>query len=911
MPPREDDEYGLEPAKKAGTAVADDDYGLEKAGGAAAASEEATEENLPGSTPQLRAAVNKGVAKMKPPTKFEQENPQMYDFPEKPRPMELQEYAGLPSRHVLGAIGEGIKGVVGSGLQGAYDITFGEPNKETGEIEHGPGGLIGLNAQGEFAPKERLAALTHKYISEPAAGEIEKAKTEPSDLASAGHTLAAAVPLVGPWAAHLGERAGAGDVTGAAGEAVGGVLGGEMMGHPIETAKAAGAIGKAGVRAGFDALGNPLGMGLEGHELLTKGVRPRARAQGWQDAIQSPGVQRAIIDANAQVPIKNVEDFHDAIDPMKQKLWKENVQPSIDRQGPKPVDMKPAADNIRGAITPEMRKFDPNGVAQLETLANQLDESRTVAEADRLQKYANSQLESYFGKYPSARRSAFATNPETMGWELARRGIREGLIKAMDEVGESEYAPGRSDYGHLITLEKELERKINPNERKAPTGLYNFLGSAAGLGALLTGHGPLAGAMYGFGKLAEHFNKPDVLIQRGIKNLNPPKAAPFTAPPPYFTPLEQFPETQGAHPPSTAPVQGPPVPPKPFALENLRPNQTAMWQQQVGAPPPLETGAPTAPYREPIGPEPAREGLPAPIQGEQQRFHLPETPEEAPLWNLRPINVPKNVGEPVAGPPAAPAAPEAPAPVHEGPLRPISQWEKLPDEAKDAIRTNNVATTNLARTGVEDLKVGDTFIDDKGEPRRIVNIKDGKIETADGSARTFAGEIDHRGELNSPRALLARGGMFIPGAGEGFTPEVPPIGGYEERVRKYEDEGLTRSDAQGVVDAENARKTEAKLGEEQKGLKLGKGEDLGPGLGTEHVITREGKRVGSVTVEPRPDGVLHVHWLGGEFTPADRGPLTSMLKGEYPDTERITYDRRRLGKEATAATTEPRKMRFK
>ena len=30
---------------------------------------------------------------------------------------------------------------------------------------------------------------------------------------------------------------------------------------------------------------------------------------------------------------------------------------------------------------------------------------------------------------------------------------------------------------------------------------------------------------------------------------------------------------------------------------------------------------------------------------------------------------------------------------------------------------------------------------------------------------------------------------------------------YEERVRKYEAEGLTRSDAQGVVDAEDIRAT--------------------------------------------------------------------------------------------------------
>src|SRR6266850_6932009 len=72
-----DDEYGLEPAKKAGTAVAEDEYGLEKTAGSTSTSEEEpTEENLAGSTERLRSAVSSGVAKMQPPTQFEKEHPQ-------------------------------------------------------------------------------------------------------------------------------------------------------------------------------------------------------------------------------------------------------------------------------------------------------------------------------------------------------------------------------------------------------------------------------------------------------------------------------------------------------------------------------------------------------------------------------------------------------------------------------------------------------------------------------------------------------------------------------------------------------------------------------------------------------------------------------------------------------------------
>ena len=69
-------------------------------------------------------------------------------------------------------------------------------------------------------------------------------------------------------------------------------------------------------------------------------------------------------------------------------------------------------------------------------------------------------------------------------------------------------------------------------------------------------------------------------------------------------------------------------------------------------------------------------------------------------------------------------------------------------------------TTEFA---ANELKQGDTFVDDKGEPRRVVEIKDGKIETADGTTRSYEGSIDSQTDLNSPKAQLARGGKFIEG----------------------------------------------------------------------------------------------------------------------------------------------------
>lgn len=494
----------------------------------------ATEENLPGLTPRLRAAVKSGVATMAPPTQFERERPQM------------PTWYGFTPGNVLSGAWRGAKGLVGSALQGAYDVGLGQVNPETGEIEHGAGGLIGLNTKGEFAPIERAKALGQKYITDPAVEQWNKAKEQSGQdhmLGAIGHAGAAALPLAGPWAASLGERAGTGDIGGATGEALGTLAAGELMAHPT-------AIGKGIKAAGgkvAETLHNPLNIGLSGEELITKSVRPRARATSWEQAIQSPGVQRAIAEYHADTPITSMTEFTDAIPEIKDTLWKEKVQPALDRQGPRAVDMKPVGEQIRAPITPEMREFHPEKVQGLEDLATKLERARTVEEADRLQKYANAQLESYYNKYPTGRRSAFATNPETMEWELARRGVRDQLLKTLEDAGETEIGDARKDYGNLTTIQKELERKVNVNARKSTMSLSRILGLISSV--------PTHGIGLVAGEVAHHFAQPDVLIRQGIKRLNPPEAPPFTAPQPFVppTPIQQIPRMTGEQVPLNLP----------------------------------------------------------------------------------------------------------------------------------------------------------------------------------------------------------------------------------------------------------------------------------------------------------------------------------------------------------------------
>lgn len=94
-----------------------------------------------------------------------------------------------------------------------------------------------------------------------------------------------------------------------------------------------------------------------------------------------------------------------------------------------------------------------------------------------------------------------------------------------------------------------------------------------------------------------------------------------------------------------------------------------------------------------------------------------------------------------------------------------------------------------------------------------------------------------------------------------------------------------------------------------KKLTLSPGEDLGLGMGSEHTITNpQGQRIGSAQIEMKPDGVAHVHWLGGDFSDYGRKDVMGAIQEAYPNAEKITYDRRRLAKGDAAATTQPRQM---
>lgn len=550
-----DDEYGLEKTQPATVPTKDDEYGLEVAAPSKAPPP------TPGLNPKQQQRANelaplKEKISQKTPFEKARENPEGF----------------------LSHLGQSAKDLIPDWKQVGITALEGP----AAPIIQGVQGLIG--AHQEFkAAKERGHGPGYS-------------------------TAAAANTMLGVNPERMEKAAEVGDTGGVLGEvAIPAAMAAIPEADRATGGKVSGAIGKIGSTA-VKKIGEPFHIGMSGEDLVTKGVRPRNSATGWNDAIQRPGVQRAIKEYHENSPIKSNEDFKEAIPEIKDKLWQDRVEAASGRQGARPVDLKPAAKAVRDVITPEMEKFEPKQAQELHDFADKLEDQTDVNGANRLLGYLNGKMESHFSKFPAARRSVLRTNPEVAGFDAAREAVRGQVLDTLEAAGETDVRDARKDYGALKTIEKEVERRPNIDARSKPFSLSRILGGLGAATAAVGGHPIAAPVVYGAGELINHLNKPDVMLRRGIERMNPEPA-------PAFTPPAKFVPPAKTAPPPLAAVQQTLGLPRPEAGPLFQIEQTPRLRPDVESP------------RTP------------PIQGEQVPLNLP--PENAPLFNINQTPAPK------------------------------------------------------------------------------------------------------------------------------------------------------------------------------------------------------------------------------------------------------------------------------
>lgn len=327
----------------------------------------------------------------------------------------------------------------------------------------GPLGLLAKDVAGAHVETGRKAVAAAKQ----------------GDAGSAlGYGLATALPVLGPAAAAAGETIGEGEYARGAGQAVA-LLAGVK---PKATAKAIGKGAQTVKDTATAAVPHTAPI-----PAMTKALRPAARATNWPQTLNRAMPELKAAEAKLGRPISSIDDLMEATKIAKRELRSQYEAMGGPLAGAK-IDGSPIADNMVRSISRKVLLEEPEKAARIVDQANVYRRMFTVDELDDLLHTTNAELESYYNKYPTAKRSAAAANPETAMLSAQADGMRKTLYEFLDSDGQGA-APREVNrrYGALREIEEQAMRRKNVAERQAPESLSEQLSKWEASGQIVRG----------------------------------------------------------------------------------------------------------------------------------------------------------------------------------------------------------------------------------------------------------------------------------------------------------------------------------------------------------------------------------------------------------------------------------------
>jgi hypothetical protein len=333
--------------------------------------------------------------------------------------------------------------------------------------------------------------------------------------------LAKEHPVLAKMISEAGKSGVVGGAQGAAkGAAEGNVAGG------AEAGAAGGALGSfiaSGAAAGLLPLSRILGLGgLTSAEALTKAGRPYVGEQNWTENLKK--VLPRLVEADKLNPVKTVGDFEDLAHDTADSLWKQEIQPQIDRHATEALNTIPLRDKLQSAVTPSMQKYFPEDAAKIEQFANNFGQPMTISEANADLQAFNAKLKAYYKASPDARAAILKTDGDVTALEGAASGLRDLLYNHLEAAGENVPRDLRQQYGALKQVERVFGKRATVADRQSPISIGQILGYIAGgteaTSMLLAGH-PVAAAAglvpVAIAAGAKMRNAPESLIRQGLK----------------------------------------------------------------------------------------------------------------------------------------------------------------------------------------------------------------------------------------------------------------------------------------------------------------------------------------------------------------------------------------------------------
>lgn len=326
-------------------------------------------------------------------------------------------------------------------------------------------------------------------LARASADQYQKAKQaerEGRNWEMAGHSVAAALPGIGPWAASIGERAGTGDVAGAAGEMFGGALMGEAVPMAYRGAKAVRASQAAKVPGKIEG------------ELLMAVPATKAAPYTPQDLRAA----KPYVNAQHEVaPVTTVRAFKEALDSSIGDI-ESRVTGYLDAFPTARVDP-----GIRASVAQALKDhpradFAMQGLKELDTLSP--SGAKTLKELDAIRAQLNAENRAVLKRNNYDQATARKTDPGFAAREVAAQKIRDSIYDYLEARGVQDVRQLRRDEGSLIKVRNAAERQSFAGQRPVPgsrdPGLVRrTLANAIDKGATATGayFGGPAGAVVG------------------------------------------------------------------------------------------------------------------------------------------------------------------------------------------------------------------------------------------------------------------------------------------------------------------------------------------------------------------------------------------------------------------------------
>jgi hypothetical protein len=381
--------------------------------------------------------------------------------------------------------------------------THGAAEGEGGLIENIGEFFVGDEALKGLSDASKITALAEKYPLVAKTMELAK-----------DHPVMQKIILGALRAGAVGGAQGA--VKGAAEgnavkEAEGGALGGALGGGAGEAiAETAGAIAKP--------LAEKFGVGSDAIDDATRGARPGKRNYNFAKDFEraAPLMDKA----NAANPSKTIEEWADTTADARNDLYKNQIEPLVDKHATEPLGGLKIADGIRAEIPAAMKTFSPDEAKKMEELANQFLPGQTfqlqVKDAEDALQHFNAKLSStgFWSKLPSERAALLKTDGTIAGLKAAGDSIRDELYGKLDELEPgSNVAELKKDYGALRNVENEIRGQVNVTNRQSPISLKEAVGMITGLGR----GGLVGGAMAALPMVDRYANSPEKLISRAVQ----------------------------------------------------------------------------------------------------------------------------------------------------------------------------------------------------------------------------------------------------------------------------------------------------------------------------------------------------------------------------------------------------------